>query len=302
MTAAGSLCSQLARQRGDELSGTAVPGTRWILIEYRRPWPLRGFAELPIDPDVKAAVSRAAAVTNARILLIRRYGRHRARRAPLWAVLEFDPSGDHRAAWGTWSYESDLREIATTTPTKVSGRTEHGGPLFLVCTQGVRDTCCAVWGRAVAKSLDEHWPESTWECSHVGGDRFAGNVVVVPDGVYYGQLDGASAVHAIRGHLKDRIEPTYLRGYVDLSTAQQYAVGELLRRYGSAGRFEWRVTVAEQVAPAEWEVIATRAGGAPSQVRVRLREEREIPARLTCRAMRPSSAMTYAVESVTETR
>ena len=46
-------------------------------------------------------------------------------------------------------------------------------PMLLVCTHGVHDTCCAVRGRPVAAALARRWPEATWECSHVGGDRFA---------------------------------------------------------------------------------------------------------------------------------
>ena len=53
----------------------------------------------------------------------------------------------------------------------------------------------------MAAALAEHWPEAVWECSHVGGDRFAANVVVLPDGFYYGQLDPESAVATVRSHL-----------------------------------------------------------------------------------------------------
>lgn len=67
------------------------------------------------------------------------------------------------------------------------------------------DTCCAVRGRPVGRALSDRWPELVWECTHVGGDRFAANVVVAPDGVYYGNLDAASSVEAVEQHLADRI-------------------------------------------------------------------------------------------------
>ena len=82
------------------------------------------------------------------------------------------------------------------TPTVAGGRA-----LILVCAHGVHDACCAIRGRPVAAALAEHFPGQVWECSHVGGDRFAPNVVLLPDGFYYGNLDPESAVRAVRQHL-----------------------------------------------------------------------------------------------------
>ena len=56
-----------------------------------------------------------------------------------------------------------------------------GHPLLLVCTHGKHDRCCARHGRplydALAEQADDGW---VWQSPHVGGDRFAGNVVVLP--------------------------------------------------------------------------------------------------------------------------
>ena len=32
------------------------------------------------------------------------------------------------------------------------------------------------------------WADEVWECSHIGGDRFAGNLVLLPDSLYFGAL------------------------------------------------------------------------------------------------------------------
>ena len=81
-----------------------------------------------------------------------------------------------------------------TPSTAISQRAVDLGPILLVCTHGVHDTCCALRGRPVAAALAARWPGQVWECSHVGGDRFAPNVVVLPDGFYYGNLDPETAV------------------------------------------------------------------------------------------------------------
>ena len=62
-----------------------------------------------------------------------------------------------------------------------------------VCTHGRHDACCAERGRPVAAALAAAHPEQTWEVSHIGGDRFAANVLVLPDGLYYGRVSAADA-------------------------------------------------------------------------------------------------------------
>ena len=54
---------------------------------------------------------------------------------------------------------------------------QHPGTLLLVCTHGRHDACCAERGRPFAAALAQVAPEETWEVSHIGGDRFAANVL-----------------------------------------------------------------------------------------------------------------------------
>ena len=61
-------------------------------------------------------------------------------------------------------------------------------PLYLVCTHGRHDACCALRGRPVALELDRVRPGRVWETSHVGGDRFAANLLVLPTGEVYGRV------------------------------------------------------------------------------------------------------------------
>jgi hypothetical protein len=85
-------------------------------------------------------------------------------------------------------------------------------PLFLVCTNGRHDACCAEYGRPLARALAQAQPESTWECSHVGGDRFAGNLVCLPEGVYYGLLGPFDGPRVAAAHLDGRVDLEHYRG------------------------------------------------------------------------------------------
>ena len=53
---------------------------------------------------------------------------------------------------------------------------------LLVCTHGRREVCCAKYGRPVAQALAARYGPLVWETTHVGGDRFAANLVVLPSG------------------------------------------------------------------------------------------------------------------------
>ena len=52
--------------------------------------------------------------------------------------------------------------------------------MWLVCTNGKRDACCARDGLPVARALAALRPDEAWECSHLGGHRFAANVALAP--------------------------------------------------------------------------------------------------------------------------
>lgn len=272
-----------------------------MLIEHRGGWPINGFDGLDLDWRVRSEVFYAAQALRARILLIRRPGR-RVREGPgAWGVMHLAGPGRMRQIWGTWRQDSDLLEIIgaleecgwSEPPTQPEAVT----PVVLVCAHGQHDLCCAVRGRPVAAELTEHWPEYVWECTHVGGDRFAANILVVPDGVYYGNLDAETARDVIADHLHDRIRPDHLRGYTDLSPVDQVAVVETLRRNGPAGRFDYSVSDAS-LEDGIWTV--TVRGREPEQESLTLdiAVARSDATYLTCRGTQKASSSVFDVRNV----
>ncbi|MFJ6076590.1 sucrase ferredoxin [Streptomyces sp. NPDC093065] len=288
-------CSDAARTRGDPVGGTAPYGGVWILVEHRGGWPANGFDGLDLRPDVKTRVYRAAQAVRARILLVRRHGRRTSSgAAPHWAVLRHERSGAHRQRWGTWRSDADLAEVAEALDAPGEAALP---PVVLVCAHGQHDPCCAVRGRPVARALSERWPDLVWECTHVGGDRYAANVLVAPDGVYYGGLDARSSVEAVGEHLAGRIHAEHLRGYTDLFPPQQAAVAAVLELAGPAGRQDYAVTETSRDGD-RWRI---RVAGRPPREAlfdVEVRSYRTPPHRLTCRGAARSSAVIYEVTSI----
>ncbi|WP_329238137.1 sucrase ferredoxin [Streptomyces sp. NBC_00111] len=289
-------CADAARARGDAFGGTAPYGRVWVLIEYRRGWPVNGFDGLDLDPEIKALVFSAAQASRARVLLVRRPGRRRPDGSGRWAVLRHDDSGALRQQWGSWRLDQDLAQIMNALQ---SPGERDGPPVVLVCAHGLHDACCAVRGRPVARVLSERWPDLVWECTHVGGDRFAANVIVVPDGVYYGGLDAASSLTVVEEHLAGRIRADHLRGFTTLYPPQQAAVVAVLKRFGPAGQHDYTVVGTVRGKDA-WNV---KVSGGPSHGRaldVVVRARRTPQLRLTCRGPEESSALVYDVVSVRE--
>ena len=93
--------------------------------------------------------------------------------------------------------------------------------LILVCTNGRHDQCCANLGRPLVRALrDSSWADRVWECSHIGGDRFAANLVVLPDSLYFGRVDPASAPELLGALDQGRINLSLFRGRTSFSLAE----------------------------------------------------------------------------------
>jgi hypothetical protein len=105
------------------------------------------------------------------------------------------------------SYE-DVLDLDLTAPAE---SLDH--PLFLVCTHGKHDPCCARHGRplyqALAELVEQDW---VWQVSHLGGDRFAGNLVALPAGLYFGRVTPAAAWPVLEDYLAGRIRLEHYRG------------------------------------------------------------------------------------------
>ncbi len=157
---------------------------------------------------------------------------------------------------------------------------EH--PLLVVCTHGKRDRCCSRYGRPLYDALRHDVPpEWVWQSTHVGGDRFAGNLVCLPEGLYFGRVDPAAACDVLREYLGGRIELEHYRGRSCHSFPQQAAERLVRERTGrreiGAVRF---ISIRRESAHA-W-IVRFAAGADELEAHV-VREDGE-PAFLTCDA------------------
>ena len=273
--------------------GTAAPAIRWLLIEHPGGWAPAALDSPGIDDAVADQLHRTALDVGGRVVLVRRPGRAVVPGPPeqrRWTVLDLDG----RQQWGTWRRSDDLlaagRALLHGPADSVAGHAPE--PLFLVCTHGRHDVCCAVRGRPVAQALAVRWPHQTWECTHIGGDRFAANLLVVPDGTVYGGLDAATAVDVVQGHLAGSVDVAHLRGFSAHRPPVQAALAAVLRAHGPAAAGDARAGAV--VADGErWRVEVLGRGVLPERSWVTVRRTNQPPARLTCRAEADATAYVW---------
>ncbi|WP_406832638.1 sucrase ferredoxin [Pedococcus sp. KACC 23699] len=288
-------CATDARKRGDSLTGTAAPARRWLLVEHDGPWAPSALESPGLRDGIGRALHAAAAAVEGRALLIRRPGRRPHREVRSWAVV------DHGGAqqWGAWHHPEDLRAAATVMrrgpEPPATARLGSTPPLVLVCTHGRHDACCAVRGRPVVTALSEQWADRTWECSHIGGDRFAPNVLLLPDGAYYGNLDESTATAVVDAHLRGTVTTRHFRGVSTQPPAVQAALAAVLSSYGPAGLGDVRDALCESTGEDEFRVTIVGTGRLPVLVQADVSRGTSPPASLTCRAVSASSAYSYTV-------
>lgn len=291
-------CADTARDRSDPIGATAVSARRWLLIEHPGPWAFDAFGSSGIATAVRERIVAAGRASRTRLLLVRRAGRIERSDRRSWAVVEHEPAS---IRWGSWAADEDLlaaADLLTGRREVITASAPVDQPLLLVCTHGRHDTCCAVRGRPVAAALQQHWPDATWECSHVGGDRFAPNLVVLPDGAYYGNLEPREAVDVVEAHRAGRLSVRHLRGLTSQSPVVQAAVIAAHERFGPAGARDAVCTGLEQVAEDRWRVHLAGTGALPPAIEATVTRARREAALLTCHAHQPSGAWSYDVPQI----
>ncbi len=285
-------CSTRARLAAEPLAATASFGRRWLLLEVASGWGPNAFRQSPgLDPALGARIERRAAADGFRLLAIRRPGR--ARNADgqhfRWARVETTP-GRESIVWG----EAGGFDDYLTGPFSEPG-TPADGYLTAVCAHGRHDQCCATRGRAVAATLSADDPAGVWECSHLGGDRFAATMLLFPHGINYGWADTLDARHMVSEYRAGRVVLPGLRGRAAYSFLEQAAQDAARRTYGDLGIEAYRPVLEARLPPHSWEVYLADPLG---PVRVELEGVLSAPLYSNCAATVALARPTFAVRSI----
>jgi hypothetical protein len=199
VTSRADRCSLRSEASGEQLAGTASTIRNWLLIEHPGPWGRDGLLDARLPAGFGRALRDLETRTRSRVLLIR--SRRRGARVRDIACFAVDTAG----AWLGATELRGLQEALDLDPRERSGFRDADGPLVVVCTHGRRDPCCAERGRPLEQATSTVFPGITWESTHVGGDRFAGNLVAFPHGLYFGRVGAREGPEVVSAYTQGRI-------------------------------------------------------------------------------------------------
>jgi hypothetical protein len=269
-------CADESRGNDEPLYATASRIDHWILVEYRSLWSHDAFPGSGLSEQVKSHLrAQLKARPRTRLLFIRSRARRGATGLFAYAATSSEGVEDLRAA-----HFEDYRDLLDIDFAGEDGETvEH--PLLLVCTHGKHDPCCARYGRPLYDALaDELEPDWVWQSTHVGGDRFAGNLVCLPYGLYYGRLDRPSAATVLDDLLAERIYLDPYRGRSCHSFAVQAAERAVRTDTGLLGLNDLRLVASHRRSDGAWTVAISARGRGIEEVD--LHEEAGDLVHLTC--------------------
>ncbi len=135
----------------------------------------------------------------------------------------------------------------------------------LVCTHGSHDVCCGRFGYLLYEELRQEHAEGAegklrvWRTSHLGGHRFAPNLIDLPEGRYWGRMRPEDLENFVTRNGPASDLRRFYRGWAGLGGKfEQIAEGEVFAREG----WEWTEY------PKTGEVIEVDEDGERAEVRI----------------------------------
>lgn len=266
--------------------GTAFPASRVLLVEQPGPWGPDGLIESDFEHRVAHELRDRVQAAGVRLQVIRRPGRDPGAADRRWAIADCR-IGHESLRWGTYHRDRDLLDVPLDGSTGVA----DAAPALLVCTHGRHDVCCALRGRPTVEALARLRPDQVWETSHVGGDRFAANVLVLPSGLLYGRIGIADAAALIKCADGDEVFIERLRGRVGLAPVVQAALAFAHAQLGIRG-----VLRPDRATPVSDGRSVVHLIGPSGELVVAVRVEQVPAVGLTCHNPRPNRYLAYHPE------
>ncbi len=288
------LCAEVSAASGEPLGATASRVEHWLLVEYPGAWPYEVLDASAFAGRVRAHLEeQLAALPSSRLLLVKRPGRVRSRGIRVVYGSTPERGGRFRAL----QLESYAELLGLDLRAALEGKWPGeplAQPLLLVCAHGKRDRCCARYGQTLYEALDRRAPEGwTWQASHVGGDRFAGNLVCLPESLYFGRVGPGDVEAVLGGYLEGRIHLDRYRGRSCHAAPVQAAELEVRRSTGLTGCHDLRLLSRRREGEG-WRVeLLAEVSGSVHTVRVTPEPGGE-EVLLTCRAERPKRPRHFA--------
>ena len=281
-------CSDAARLRGDDNSATASRVDVWILVELPLTWGREPIVDAAIPPAVRQSLQHATdSIPNSRLVFIRK----RVHPPAATRVYVVRSSGTPVVATRLLDSLEDVSSLSFGSMLESAKSSES--PIVLVCTHGQHDSCCGRRGYPLFEALQERSGIEVWQCSHIGGDRFAANAVVLPWGLYYGPVEARDADFFASTILEGDIFINGFRGRSTVPRVVQAAEIHVRRVTGMAGRDDLELIGRERTG--DTEVVRLRDAQRTTYAMTIERYVASEAAKLTCLAQSTSPVPQFRV-------
>lgn len=294
-----SSCAAAALARDEPMFATASVVRSWLLLEQPGSWGADVLRQSALPEGLGAALRAQVADQGVRVLLLRRPDS-----SPTGGIRCFAAHSSARVPWieerllerAGQALEVDAAALAAGVRPGFGDLRQR--PLYLVCTNSRHDPCCGRLGRPVARALAEVAGEAVWECSHMGGERFAGNLVCLPHGLYFGRLDPTAALEVVAAYEEGVVDLDHYRGRAGAPFVVQAAEHFARRSLDLRGVDDVAPVGRRQAEPGVVEVELAGPGERPIHVRVGVHHVEEARL-LTCRAAEPGRPRAYRLLGIT---
>lgn len=282
-------CADAAEERSEPLFGSASHVWNWLLLEQPGSWGSDALMESRIPTETATELRRRARASGIRIVLIRRGVRFSGpERQCYFAQTTETTSRLSHMSFQTLDELMDIDLEAVCKGTLPPGAVESTAPTFLVCTHGRHDACCSIRGNQVSRVACALPEVDAWECSHIGGDRFAANMICFPHGLYYGRVAPEDVERLVNLYGRGEISLKHFRGRSAFPFATQAAEGFVRQQTGLLGIGDISLLERKQSNEGITAKFAL-VDGRTAEVELRISASPE-PHRLTC-ALRPSKTI-----------
>ena len=172
----------------EPMLGTADVVDVWLLVEYRQAWRAKAWTENALADGAKRWLADGVAALAAQGLRVRPQMIRQPEGARAGFRLLVHQEGKLRGFYSQCANYEDLAATPLDALVAGDGGERLQAPHYFVCVNGQRDRCCARFGLPLYRRLRTLVGERAWQITHLGGHRFAPNVLVLPQGVLYGRV------------------------------------------------------------------------------------------------------------------
>lgn len=263
-------CSDFSVQAGEPMIGTATQTDTYLLIEYNLAWGDKALEQSELSIEIKGRLKQLGAeFPKLKTLLIRQERpTHRAGVRIFIACAREPEPFTLRFHLDKYDDLLHLDLVAALTASASDARfapERYREPLFLVCTNGRRDVCCArrgvpTYNALVAATADTAEP-LIWQSSHVGGHRFAPNLLCLPHGYLYGRATPSDAVRIVDAYRRGEVWLDLLRGHSAYQPAVQAAELHLRHQDSLVPLDALRLDEVEPIGEKAWRARFEVGGG-----------------------------------------